>query len=139
MRARNLMVGDWILAEGEPVQVTVLSVLGGDIIRVIKPMMSYDIAYASNKVALANGARDLKYIKPIPLASEILEKFGFTDKQQKDHFIYNKIMIKKNCHNLFSFFITTGNNNYCKVCDLLYVHELQHILKSLSIDKEIYL
>ena len=159
MKAEELMVDDWVLAEGKPVQVTNISVLGGDVIRVMYPFMSYDIAYASNIIALSNGAKDINKIEPIPLTEEILKKNGF-----KNDVIAQKAIIAEGASNFSVILVSEDNritlnnideyiNSFNKwhvhidtedmrtMCtsEITYVHELQHLLKLCKIDKEIVL
>lgn len=159
MKAEELMVDDWVLAEGKPVQVTNISVLGGDVIRVINPFMSYDIAYASNIIALSNGAKDINKIEPIPITEEILKKNGF-----KNDVIAQKAIIAEGASNFSVILVSEDNritlnnideyiNSFNKwhvhidtedmrtMCtsEITYVHELQHLLKLCKIKKEIIL
>ena len=159
MKAEELMIGDWVLAEGKSVQVTNISVLGGDVIRVMNPFMSYDIAYASNIIALSNGAKDINKIEPIPITEEILKKNGF-----KNDVIAQKAIIAEGASNFSVILVSEDNritlnnideyiNSFNKwhvhidtedmrtMCtsEITYVHELQHLLKLCKIDKEIVL
>lgn len=159
MKAEELMIGDWVLAEGKSVQVTNISVLGGDVIRVINPFMSYDIAYASNIIALSKGAKDINKIEPIPITEETLKKNGF-----KNDVIAQKAIIAEGASNFSVILISEDNritlnnideyiNSFNKwhvhidtedmrtMCtlEITYVHELQHLLKLCKIEKEIIL
>lgn len=159
MKAEELMVDDWVLAEGKPVQVTNISVLGGDVIRVINPFMSYDIAYASNIIALSKGAKDINKIEPIPITEETLKKNGF-----KNDVIAQKAIIAEGASNFSIILVSEDNritlnnideyiNSFNKwhvhidtedmrtMCtsEITYVHELQHLLKLCKIEKEIVL
>lgn len=159
MKAEELMVDDWVLAEGKPVQVTNISVLGGDVIRVINPFMSYDIAYASNIIALSKGAKDINKIEPIPITEETLKKNGF-----KNDVIAQKAIIAEGASNFSVILVSEDNritlnnideyiNSFNKwhvhidtedmrtICtsEITYVHELQHLLKLCKIEKEIVL
>ena len=159
MKAEELMVDDWVLAEGKPVQVTNISVLGGDVIRVINPFISYDIAYASNIIALSNGAKDINKIEPIQITEEILKKNGF-----KNDVIAQKAIIAEGASNFSIILVSEDNritlnnideyiNSFNKwhvhidtedmrtMCtsEITYVHELQHLLKLCKIEKEIVL
>lgn len=159
MKAEELMIGDWVLAEGKSVQVTNISVLGGDVIRVINPFMSYDIAYASNIIALSKGAKDINKIEPIPITEETLKKNGF-----KNDVIAQKAIIAEGASNFSIILVSEDNritlnnideyiNSFNKwhvhidtedmrtMCtsEITYVHELQHLLKLCKIEKEIVL
>lgn len=165
MKATDLMIGDWVLAEGNPVQVTNISVLGGDIIRVMNPFMSYDIAYASNIVALSNGAKDINKIEPIPLTPEILEKNriklfstythpyrdGEWEEGELEEAMKHYPMYVYEILNPYIAFVIRPNEQELKVCssnyktrvekkeEVIFVHELQHALKLCGIKKEIVL
>lgn len=157
MKAADLMIKDWVLVEGKPLQVTNISCLGGDIIRVMNPFMSYDIVYASNIVALSNGAKDINKIEPIPLTPEILEKNGFTNYDVGHNVKGWTIMDEEYCSDI-PFTLTdndfdTEQGDYkwgpveddreasyvSEVGRIKYVHELQHVLKTCGIEKEIIL
>lgn len=159
MKAEELMIGDWVLAEGKPLQVTNISVLGGDIICVMSPFMSYDTAYASNIVALSKGAKDINKIEPIPLTEEILKKNGFKNDVLAEKSIIaegasnssvilisedNRIMLNNideylNSFNKWNVHIDTEDMRTMCTAEITYVHELQHLLKLCKIEKEIIL
>lgn len=159
MKAEELMIGDWVLAEGKSVQVTNISVLGGDVIRVINPFMSYDIAYASNIIALSNGAKDINKIEPIPITEEILKKNGFKNDviaqkaiiaegasnfsviliSEDNRIILNNIDEYINSFNKWHVHIDTEDVRTMCTSEITYVHELQHLLKLCKIEKEIVL
>ena len=159
MKAEELMVDDWVLAEGKPVQVTNISVLGGDVIRVMNPFMSYDISYASNIIALSNGAKDINKIEPIPLTEEILKKNGFKNDviaqkaiiaegasnfsviliSEDNRIILNNIDEYLNSFNKWHVHIDTEDMRTMCTSEITYVHELQHLLKLCKIEKEIVL
>lgn len=159
MKAEELMIGDWVLAEGKSVQVTNISVLGGDVIHVINPFMSYDIAYASNIIALSNGAKDINKIEPIPITEEILKKNGFKNDviaqkaiiaegasnfsvilvSEDNRIILNNIDEYINSFNKWHAHIDTEDMRTMCTLEITYVHELQHLLKLCKIEKEIVL
>ena len=159
MKAEELMVADWVLAEGKPVHVTNISVLGGDVIRVMNPFMSYDIAYASNIIALSKGAKDINKIEPIQLTEEILKKNGFKNDviaqkaiiaegasnfsviliSEDNRIILNNIDEYLNSFNKWHVHIDTEDMRTMCTSEITYVHELQHLLKLCKIEKEIIL
>ena len=159
MKAKDLMLGDWVLAEGKPLQVTNVSFLGGDIICVMNPIMSYDIVYASNIVALSKGAKDINMIEPIPLTEEILHKIGFKNDVIAQKSIiaegasnFSVIMISEdnritinnideclNSFNKWTVHIDTEDMRTMCTAEITYMHELQHLLKLCKIEKEIIL
>ena len=159
MKAEELMVTDWVLAEGKPVHVTNISVLGGDVIRVMNPFMSYDIAYASNIIALSKGAKDINKIEPIQLTEEILKKNGFKNDviaqkaiiaegasnfsviliSEDNRIILNNIDEYLNSFNKWHVHIDTEDMRTMCTSEITYVHELQHLLKLCKIEKEIIL
>ena len=159
MKAEELMIGDWVLAEGKSVHVTNISVLGGDVIHVMNPFMSYDISYASNIIALSKGAKDINKIEPIPIAEEILKKNGFKNDviaqkaiiaegasnfsviliSEDNRIILNNIDEYLNSFNKWHVHIDTEDMRTMCTSEITYVHELQHLLKLCKIEKEIVL
>ena len=154
MKATDLMIGDWVLMRGTPVQVRAIGV---NTIRFSDMLIT----------------EPLENIEPIPLTPEIPEKnfeqMSIEDisagYQDKDFYTYDKLFrIKESDHYQFSqleeilscdgvmlryeygrFFIDVEASD----CDfgaygatfkeIHYVHELQHALKLCEIDKEIVL
>lgn len=125
MRATDLMIGDWVLFNGNPKKVTSLLVtdLGVDQIYVFGK--SCQVATIS------------EYIEPIPLTAEILEKIGF---QQRNGY-YNITIEDKDTRYCMEYDILSGkltiNNTWFVMNKVSYVHKLQHALKLCGIDKEI--
>ena len=86
-------------------------------------------------------------IKPIPLTPEILEKNRFElDKIIKDYIIYNGINNRVSLHNNQVCMNSNNEWNVCidsedystiAMCELTYVHELQHVLRLCKINKKI--
>ena len=122
MKANELMIGDWVLFNGNSKKVTSLLVtdLGVDQIYVF-----------GNSCQVATIS---EYIEPIPLTAEIFEKNFRVDKQWGENGWY----INDHIH---IYQTTTGvyNIQYMEIVDIQYVHELQHALKLCGIDKEIEL
>lgn len=107
MKAEDLMIGDWILYGGKPVQVLQLS-----------------------------EGKDYKHISPIPITPEILEKNGAIRTNlhgEQQHFTYTlrgfEMLAIYDAD--FSYQIN-GSARKIK-----YVHELQHALRICGIEKEI--
>lgn len=85
--------------------------------------------------------------EPISLTPEILEKNGFIlDKFITDYMRYDGIEERVIMHNdkerinpNNEWFVLINNEDYktMMICELTYVHELQHLLKLCGIDKEI--
>ena len=121
MKTEDLMVGDWFMSKGHPAQV-VMILKGGyyDEVRLKNKLMFYDIQIP-------------KYLEPIPLTNEILEKNGIAE-SIIDGVFYESISGRS---------ITRQDDFYYMdgiiAVELRYVHELQHALRLLKIDKEIEL
>lgn len=131
MKAKDLMIGDWLLDGHVCAQVTSITCDG--------------IIETTN-----NALSNIELVEPISLTSEILEKNGFT-KSTPPPGIHAK------CYNLDNkeekYHLTIANYNKYKrlllnvdsedsecfniKCD--YVHELQHALRLCGIEKEIIL
>lgn len=80
MEATDLMIHDWVLDDNDnPIQVTTLGVLGGDVIGVLYPFSSVEKYYANNVVALSQGAAPIFALKPAPINSNFLKHNGFEE------------------------------------------------------------
>lgn len=127
MKAKDLMIGDWVLFDHNPVRVAILGA-------------------AQDSLGLAVGdnvfGQLYSIIEPIPLTEEILEKNGF--KQIGEKFIWGEI------DNDLIEVTPSINNSYrikISVADLMtacsiwcsYVHQLQHAMRLCGIEKEIEL
>lgn len=130
MKSNELMIGDWVLFNGNSKKVTSLLVtdLGIDQIYVFGK---------SCQVATIN-----EYIEPIPLTAEILEKNGWKyenyaneySTEGEEYFVYEDFDIYINNDGKFQITsMDTININ------LDYVHQLQHALKLCGINKTIEL
>ena len=106
MKANELMIGDWcILGNGQYAQIdTVL----------FKILLEYEIDGNKN---------DLRHI---PLTPEILEKNGFVAEFASEDYRYDDKMILTQSYDKKGYWWVVGN---MYVCQLHYVHELQHALR----------
>lgn len=117
MKTEDLMIGDWVLFAGSKYQIH-------------KEDFSANYDF-----------------EPIPLTSEILEKNGFAPTE--DPYNHKKyFLLGKNEYNCDVYwdgstilFVEEDYEPtiYAYICDVKYVHKLQHILKDLEIEKEIVL
>lgn len=130
MKATDLMIGDWVLFNGNSKKVTSLLVtdLGVDQIYVFGK--SCQVATIS------------EYIEPIPLTEEILEQNGFVrhDKHKYSVTGSNYKYLKVRCYADTYFEIGNAVDEEGELqafADIQYVHELQHALKLCGIEKEI--
>jgi len=134
MKANELMCGDWVLYKGKPIKI-----IGTD--------DSQNIIYYYNEEDYTEYPIYASNIESIPLTPEILEKNGFTSKEdQYNHKKY--FLLGKNEYNydvyLDRLTILLVEEEYepatyAYTCDVNYVHELQHALKLYGIEKEIVL
>lgn len=76
MKANELMIGDWVLVNGTPMQIQAINDIDGEI-------MAGDELYC----LIEDRVHSEDKIEPIPLTAEILEKNGFI-RQQFGHFRY---------------------------------------------------
>ena len=137
MKAKELMVGDWVYCEGQPTPDNVtIETIAEDGVWFNGP--NYE------------GAASYDRIFPIPLTPEILEKNGWSDWHEHSR-------IAKSCYELIdkqtsiSFQIIDGQDSIFTQINhygagtyelrkyLTYVHELQHALRLCGIDKKIEL
>jgi len=123
MKANELMIGDWVLFDHNPVRVAILGA-------------------AQDSLGLAVGdnvfGQPYSIIEPIPLTAEILEKNGFDMDDYTVHF-------KEDEHYMLELVFEddelkwTINCNEYTIMNFEYVHELQHALRLCGIEKEIEL
>lgn len=142
MNTKDLMIGDWVNYRGTHIQVTSLYNKGA----------SNEIGWGDMENTWVNGIN----IDPILLTKEILEANGFMlDKrcEYAQKYVY-PIETKKIPQTILEFnfydnicadtlFICWAKPESCDgensvhICDLKYVHQLQHALRLCGIEKEI--
>ena len=121
MEINELMVGDWVnIAIEEYNNPTRIKEIGLFWVKVIKDKMEY-----SNIL-----------VTPIPLTTEILEKYGFVEKSERrwvlsDEYTGDNVIVLYEVANAFA--MTTEG----MTIGLQNVHELQHLFKVCGITKEI--
>ena len=148
MKATELMIGDWVIFEDEPLKVQHVYNNGFD------DVVAEITEDSLNEYGVCEEIRDVRSINcsPIPLTNEILEKNGWhfdLTPYEKDlneccgmsidkHWCYADTNI-----NISLFLPITGlemgrlevHNHHLKrylefwICDTLYVHEMQHALR----------
>ena len=132
MKAEDLMIGDWVCVRSNDKEDThnfkITSIIDEGI-------------YGHNFVGFEED------LEPIPLTEEILERNGFTSKEDKyNHKKY--FLLGKNEYNYdvyldrLTILLVEEEyepTTYAYICDVNYVHELQHVLKLCAIEKEIVL
>lgn len=135
MKAEDLMIGDWVIRKGVPEE----------------PMRLYDMKASAGNAYLDQDGRGVtekfENIEPIVLTEEILEKNNFHSKE--DFYNHKKFFfLGKNEYNLDVYLDNKSiiliesyyePTVYAYMCDCEYVHQFQHILKDLKINKEIKL
>lgn len=130
MKASDLMIRDWICADGTNVKISSVDI----------HCVGYAIERNGTIHLRASGSDNLT---PIPLTAEILKKNGFKEKEKEDSFIYHKGKEKtfqyiyislENNEALLE--IITGNFTVILEPCQLYVHELQHALRVCGLNKE---
>jgi hypothetical protein len=137
MKANELMVDDWVLWKGKPVQVA--SVSG---VKYSFGQIDVTLAHCNDKKILET--HDIKSIQPIPLTPEILEKNGFT----KGGMFAKTYYLAVEDFEISVYFahvntqLIIEKRNGKEIINLLnveYLHILQHALKLCGIDKSIEL
>lgn len=146
MEAKELMIGDWVLHEGEPYQIRQLGIYGVDRDGEDYPAVCVGKPKGIGLIVERNE------IEPIPITPEILEKNGFKVKEPESNFKYvttgrkytieflffgeaiHGVSTVMDCEVVFS-----GGLDRIHKCNVKYVHELQHALKLCGIEKEIEL
>ena len=142
MKPEELMIGDWVMWNGKPVQVA--SVSG---VKYSFGQIDVTLAHCSDEKILET--HDIKSIQPIPITPEILEKNGFVKYDGGYKFF------KSNDENYYFGFESIFFNEETNLMNVTkemcsgkqtsikgyfnYVHKLQHALKLCGIDKTIEL
>ena len=120
LEAKDLMVGDWVQLNGEPMQVSRIDLYSVN----AKP------AFCCGSPHIWNYNNDFK---PIPLTEEILKKNFIVERHNK----YIQWSPCENCNTCFAIRIFINSTMIEGLFE--YVHELQHALKLCKIEKQIEL
>ena len=125
MKANELMIGDWVVYNGDvdytnPIQIEGMDIATGSLITSDREDVGFD------------------GIEPIPLTKEILEKNGVEDFDCSFHFPEDDCLWLELNWEEDGLKWTVNYNEY-DILPLDYVHELQHALRLCGIDKEIVL
>lgn len=131
MKTNELMIGDWVLHEGEPYQIRQLGIYGEN---------RDGEDYPAVCIGIPNGIGlivDRNKIESITLTAEILEKNGFKRELSEDNIHYRFILIYDGVR--FSLLYAQSVFQWLGPLDFKFVHELQHALRLCNIDKEIEL
>ena len=139
MDSKLLMIGDWVLVNGIPMQIQAIDAIDDEI-------MAGDELYC----LIEDRVHSEDKVEPIPLTAEILEKNGF-----KHHLIaekgfkreewtlsddYYDIVVSEWSDSIWVFrYDCTEMNTPHEQRTFSYVHNLQHALRECGIDKEIVL
>lgn len=132
MKANELMVGNWVLWKGKPVQVARVSAV------------VYEFGHIDVTLAHCNDngileSHDIKSISPIPLTDEILEK----NFERKEHGWQVKDCWKIWANPNYGYILATlvmddfGGGSYEPCIPCTYLHELQNAMTVLRSGKEI--
>lgn len=120
MEAKELMIGDWVNYAGEPIQIN------GD-------------AISNLEFNELNGIERLGY-DPIPITPEILIKNGF---RKENDFPFYVLEVDNNSsilsYDMEGHYVHVDDETMIDFLSCIYVHELQHIIRMLKINKEIEL
>lgn len=150
MEAKDLMIGDLVRVNRDVCikNDTIVRVCGIDATNrlVEKGLEGSATCVPVDDIDFYSGGIWVKYLSPIPITQEILEKnkmreFEHRNPGQGDN------LIKKWWHKDGSYYVSlymvgdkytyTVGNSITRVCRIRYVHELQHALRLCGIDKEI--
>lgn len=121
MNIRDLSIGDWVMAGGAPHRV-------------------FSVNHYGVLVDTSQGLHpyNLEFLSPIPLTPEILEKNGFSHNGRK--WYTPELFTLERWGDVWSIVIACSCGEYvCEVCTIKYVHQLQHALRLLKVDKDIIL
>lgn len=129
MRASDLMIGDWVVYNGDVEYIDPIRIEGMDI---------------ATDMLITSDREDVGFdgVEPIPLTTEILKKNGFVKDEKDDNMYYWNWSVIDDC---ISYDKETSKVRIFSVSGLTfvkilqYVHELQHALRLCGIEKEIEL
>ena len=136
METKELMIGDWVLHDGEPYQIRQLGIYG-----VNRDGDDYP-AVCVGKPKGIGLIIERNEIEPILLTPEILEKNGFI-KQAYDGWLISENSGRRFISYRTDYFdglldIRYAEEPFCKLSiKIKHVHELQHALRLCGINKEI--
>ncbi len=135
MKVEDLMIGDWVLVKEL------------DYSNSTNVLSEYQHQLRLKDFAEMYNAGEYKKYEPIVLTEEILEKNNFHSKE--DFYNHKKFFfLGKNEYNLDAYLDNKSiilveadyePTVYAYMCDCEYVHQFQHILKDLKINREIKL
>lgn len=125
MKENELMIGDWVLVNGNPMQIQAVNDIDGEI-------MAGDELYC----LIEDRVHSEDKIEPVPLTAEILEKNGFVRSSVFVEWKYEEegvyILWKP-----FPFLKIETENVQLNLSGCEYVHELQNALRLCGINKTI--
>ena len=128
MKAKELKIGDWVLAGGSPIKID-------ELVEGIDALTLYDDE--------TNEIENYSYdeLSPIPLTEEILEKNGWRENDEIwgiDYaFGHLHIEFFSNGKEIEAMVSVTDDRDVCCLRQIKYIHELQHILWALGMDDEL--
>ena len=132
MKAKELMIGDWVIFGDEPLKVQHIYNNGYD------DVVAEIVEEGTNEYGEYEEIKDVSvvYCSPIPLTPEILEKNGFIkvnsqsyDYGYPDTDCYVKVNPKKNMIHV------NGRNANSNLYSHSFVHELQRVLRLCGLDE----
>lgn len=127
MKAKELMLGDWVYVNGN------------------YPHRVYSLDKDAQRIDIFSQECD---IQPIPISAEILEKNGFeksyNEVQKREQWLhaddYYDILIYEYSDGMYRVVVISCEiSNYEEICYVSYMHQLQQFLRLCGIDKNIEL
>ena len=128
IRQRDLSIGDWVDAGGEPAKIIQLGIVGRNKAKGLSGQM-YGFLTSSE-------------IEPIPITSEILKSNGWYEDDYDtctDYITDNTIIMYNKERKDWKACIMNGSPVVRVKVFFTYVHELQHALRLAGLDKDIKL
>ena len=136
MKATELMIGDWVLYEGEPYQIRQLGIYGENRDGEDYPAVCIGKPKGIGLIVERNE------IEPITLTAEILEKNGFVKSKYGEMILDEELgtseiyIVLEPTYDEAYYWWRVNNELITKIKN---IHELQHMLRLCNIDKEIEL
>ena len=145
LKISDLSVGDWVMVNGKPRKISVLSEVWNGSNEVLVGYVAHVNSNGYNLVYY----KPIEHIKPIPITAEILERNGWNsdgmyaflriDEHRHLEYYYHE-------HRLRKYYCGVDEwQNHAKVTDITFaahcysVHQLQHALRLAGVEEEITL
>lgn len=128
MKIEELKIGDWVYTNDSNYN---------------KPILCTINAFDKNKVLTGLVWSEIHKVSPIGITEEILEKNGWKEDDEIYSIDYTYGILNAEIFQwgkeMVCMISLQNNNDVCSLCQIRYVHELQHILWALGMNSDLKL